>query len=59
MVAQPGDGFVIDGKSGFESDLTFKNYRFLDVNGVVELRNEYQELNVSSSVVADSTNVEQ
>lgn len=58
-VAQPGDGFVIDGKSGFESDLTFKNYKFLDVNGVVQLKNEYQELNMSSSVVSDSTNTQQ
>ena len=58
-VAQPGDGFSIDGKSGFESDLTFKNYKFLDVNGVVQLQNEYQELNVSQSVVSDTTNTTQ
>ena len=58
-VAQPGDGFSIDGKSGFESDLTFKNYKFLDVNGVVQLQNEYQELNVTSSVVSDTTNTQQ
>ena len=57
-VVQPGDGFAIDGKSGFESDLTFKNYKFLDVNGVVQLQNEYQELNVTQSIVTDSTNVQ-
>lgn len=55
-VVQPDDGFVIDGKSGFESDLTFKNYKFLDVNGVVQLKNEYEELNVTQSVVSDTTN---
>ena len=55
-VTQPGDGFSIVGKSGFESDLSFKNYKFLDVNGVVQLQNEYQELNVSQSVVSDTTN---
>ena len=55
-VVQPDDGFVIDGKSGFESDLTFKNYKFLDVNGVVQLKNEYEELNVTQSVVPDTTN---
>ena len=57
-VEQPGDGFSIDGKSGFESDLTFKNYKFLDVNGVVQLKNEYQELNATQSIVTDSTNVQ-
>ncbi|MCQ2973385.1 MAG: LPS export ABC transporter periplasmic protein LptC [Bacteroidales bacterium] len=46
-VVQPADGFVIDGKSGFESDLTFKNYKFLDVNGSLELSQEYEEANAS------------
>ena len=37
------DGTVIVGKQGFESDMAFKNYKFLDVNGVVNLQEQYQE----------------
>ncbi|MCR5454317.1 MAG: LPS export ABC transporter periplasmic protein LptC [Bacteroidales bacterium] len=37
------DGTVIVGKQGFESDMAFKNYKFLDVNGVVSLKEQYQE----------------
>lgn len=40
------DGTVIVGKQGFESDMAFKNYKFLDVNGVVNLTEQYgEELN--------------
>jgi len=35
------DGTTIVGKSGFESDMAFKNYKFLDVNGSVTLKEEY------------------
>ena len=35
------DSTVIVGKQGFESDMAFKNYKFLDVNGIVNLNNEY------------------
>ncbi len=35
------DSTVIVGKQGFESDMGFKNYKFLDVNGSVTLRDEY------------------
>ena len=37
------DGTVIVGKQGFESDMAFKNYKFLDVNGVVSLTEQYKE----------------
>jgi len=37
------DGTVIVGKQGFESDMAFKNYKFLDVNGVVSLKEQYEE----------------
>lgn len=37
------DSTVIVGKQGFESDMTFRNYKFLDVNGVVNLNNQYGE----------------
>ena len=37
------DGSVIVGKQGFESDMGFKNYKFLDVNGVVSLKEQYEE----------------
>ena len=37
------DGTVIVGKQGFESDMAFKNYKFLDVNGVVNLQEQYEE----------------
>ncbi|MBQ1696499.1 MAG: LPS export ABC transporter periplasmic protein LptC [Bacteroidales bacterium] len=39
------DGTVIVGKQGFESDMAFKNYKFLDVNGVVSLQEQYDEMN--------------
>ncbi len=39
------DGTVIVGKRGFESDMAFKNYKFLDVNGVVNLKEQYEEAN--------------
>jgi len=32
------DSTVIVGKQGFESDMAFKNYKFLDVNGLVSLQ---------------------
>ena len=32
---------MIVGKQGFESDMAFKNYKLLDVNGIVNLNNEY------------------
>ncbi len=38
------DSTVIVGKSGFESDMAFKNYKFLDVNGSVVLKEEYGEM---------------
>ncbi len=37
------DSTVIVGKQGFESDMAFRNYKFLDVNGVVNLNNQYGE----------------
>ncbi|MCQ2252849.1 MAG: LPS export ABC transporter periplasmic protein LptC [Bacteroidales bacterium] len=37
------DSTVIVGKQGFESDMAFKNYKFLDVNGVVNLKQEYSD----------------
>ncbi|MCQ2250252.1 MAG: LPS export ABC transporter periplasmic protein LptC [Bacteroidales bacterium] len=37
------DSTVIVGKSGFESDMAFKNYKFLDVNGSVMLKEQYDE----------------
>ncbi len=37
------DGTVIVGKQGFESDMAFKNYKFLDVNGVVSLQEQYKD----------------
>lgn len=38
------DSTVIVGKSGFESDMAFKNYKFLDVNGSVTLREQYGDM---------------
>lgn len=35
------DGTLIVGKQGFESDMSFRNYKFLDVNGVVNMQNQY------------------
>ena len=35
------DSTVIVGKQGFESDMAFKNYKFLDVNGQVSLKESY------------------
>jgi LPS export ABC transporter protein LptC len=36
------DSTVIVGKQGFESDIAFKNYKFLDVNGIVNLKDQYE-----------------
>jgi len=41
VVVTDHTGTVIIGKQGFESDMTFKNYKFLDVNGVVNMQNQY------------------
>lgn len=38
------DSTVIVGKQGFESDMAFKNYKFLDVNGSVTLADEYGDM---------------
>lgn len=46
------DSTVIVGKSGFESDMAFKNYKFLDVNGSVNLREQYGDLMESDSVAS-------
>ncbi len=35
------DGSVIEGKKGFESNMSFSNYKFLDVNGIVQLNQQY------------------
>ena len=37
------DGTTITGKQGFESDISFRNYKFLDVNGIVNLNEQYGE----------------
>lgn len=51
------DSTVIVGKQGFESDMSFKNYKFLDVNGVVTLSEEYNE-KLSDPNAPESTNSE-
>ena len=48
-VTEP-DGSVIEGKRGFESNTSFSNYKFLDVNGIVKLSNEYgNDISVTQS----------
>jgi len=44
------DSSVIVGKGGFESNTTFTIYRFLDVNGLVQLNEEYgNDININGN----------
>lgn len=51
------DGSVIEGKKGFESNMSFSNYKFLDVNGIVKLNEQYgNDLDVTQNNTQDQTN---
>lgn len=44
------DSTVIQGKKGFESNTSFTIYKFLDVNGIIQLKEEYDNtLNIEDN----------
>lgn len=43
VIVTEHDGTIIEGKKGFESNTSFTDYKFLDVNGVVSLQTQYHD----------------